>query len=79
MAYAAGLLGFILIKVLVPAFTAREDMKTHGVTAYGVYAIVVELGLSLALVAVLAHGRTRAGPSIERVFQMLNFDAEEIY
>lgn len=35
-AYAIGLVGFILIKVLVPGFTSRQDMKTP--VRYWVYA-----------------------------------------
>jgi len=66
MAYAAGLLGFILVKVLVPAFTAREDMKTP--VRYGVYGIVVKLGLSFALVASLAHAGLALATSLSAFF-----------
>jgi putative peptidoglycan lipid II flippase len=52
-AYSLGLLGFILIKVLVPGFTSRGDMKTP--VRYGVYAMLVSLGLNLVLVFPLAH------------------------
>ncbi|MGJ0485361.1 MAG: murein biosynthesis integral membrane protein MurJ [Methylomicrobium sp.] len=44
-AYAAGLLGFILIKVLAPAFTARMDIKTP--VRYSVYALIASLLLNV--------------------------------
>jgi putative peptidoglycan lipid II flippase len=44
-AYAAGLLGFILIKVLAPAFTARLDIKTP--VRYSIYAMIASLLLNV--------------------------------
>ena len=52
-AYAIGLLGFILIKVLVPGFTSRQDMKTP--LRYGIYSMLAGLALNVALVFPLAH------------------------
>ena len=53
VAYAVGLVGFILVKVLAPGFFARQDMKTP------VRAAVVALGanviLNLVLVLPLRH------------------------
>ena len=66
MAYAFGLLGFILIKVLAPAFTAREDMRTP--VRYGVYAMAVKLGLSFALVSFLAHAGLALATSLGAFF-----------
>jgi putative peptidoglycan lipid II flippase len=40
-AYALGLLGFLMIRVLVPGFTARHDMKTP--LRYGIYAMLISL------------------------------------
>jgi len=54
MAYASGLLGFILIKILVSGFTSRQDMDTP--VRYGVYAMLVSLIMKIALVFPLAHG-----------------------
>ena len=53
MAYAVGLPGFMLIKVLTPGYFSRQDTKTPvraAVTAIGVNAL-----LSVALIVPLAH------------------------
>ncbi len=52
-AYASGLLGYLLIKVLVPAFSSRLDMKTP--VRYGSYAMITSLALNVVLVFPLAH------------------------
>jgi len=65
-AYSLGLLGFILIKVLVPGFTSRGDMKTP--VRYGVYAMLVSLGLNLALVFPLAHAGLALATSLGAFF-----------
>jgi len=52
-AYAIGLMGYFMIKILVPGFTSRQDMKTP--FRYGVYAMAVSLGLNLVLIFPLAH------------------------
>lgn len=52
-AYAVGLVGYFMIKILVPGFTSRQDMKTP--VRYGVYAMVASLGLNLVLMFPLAH------------------------
>ncbi len=53
MAYSVGLLGFILVKVLVPGFTSRKDMKTP--VRFGIYAMIANMLLNIALVFPLAH------------------------
>lgn len=53
MAFALGLLAFVLIKVLVPGFTSRMDTQTP--VRFGMYAIVCNMVLSVALVFPLAH------------------------
>jgi len=53
MAYAIGLLGFILVKVLVPGFTSRKDMKTP--VRFGIYAMFANMGLNIVLVFPLEH------------------------
>jgi len=53
MAYSIGLIGFILVKVLVPGFTSREDMKTP--VRIGVIAMVSNMVLNIVLVFQLAH------------------------
>lgn len=47
-AYALGLLGFMLVKVLAPGFYARQDTKTP--VRYGVYSMVSNMGLNIIFV-----------------------------
>jgi len=53
IAFSAGLLGFILVKVLAPGFYARQDTKTP--VRIGMIAMGVNIALSLMLVFVLRH------------------------
>ncbi len=53
MAYSFGLLGFILVKILAPAFYARKEMKTPVKVA--VVALVTNVVLNLALIGPFAH------------------------
>ncbi|GAK34776.1 putative lipid II flippase MurJ [Iodidimonas nitroreducens] len=53
MAFAFGLPAFVLIKVLVPGFYAREDMKTP--VKIAMLALFVNLGLNLLLMGPLGH------------------------
>ena len=52
-AYGVGLLGFLAVKVLAPAFYAREQMKVP--VQVSVVALIVNLVLALALIQPLAH------------------------
>ncbi len=52
-AFSFGLLAFILVKVLVPGFTARQDMKTP--VRIGVIAMVSNMVMNIVLVFPLAH------------------------
>lgn len=52
MAYAIGLMGFIGVKVMVPSFSAREDLATPA--RYGIYSVVANIVLSLVLVFLVA-------------------------
>jgi putative peptidoglycan lipid II flippase len=61
-AYALGLLGFVLIKVLVPGFTSRQDMKTP--VKFGVYAMGFNMVLNICLVFPLAHAGLALATSI---------------
>ena len=65
-AYAIGLSGFILVKVLVPAFTSRKEMKTP--VRYGIYSIWVNILLNLALVFPLAHAGLALATSMAAFF-----------
>jgi putative peptidoglycan lipid II flippase len=53
VAYALGLLAFILIKVLAPAYYARQDTRTP--VRIGVVAMVSNMLLNLALIFPLQH------------------------
>jgi len=57
-AFSLGLLAFLLIKVLAPGFTARQDTRTP--VRFGMYSIVANLLLNAVLIAPLAH----AGPAL---------------
>ncbi len=58
--YAVGLLGFIGVKVLVPGFSARQDLKTPA--RYGVYTVGANLLLGLGLAGLAApQGYGHAG------------------
>ncbi|MEO8464321.1 MAG: murein biosynthesis integral membrane protein MurJ [Gammaproteobacteria bacterium] len=51
-AYAPGLIGFILVKVLAPGYFARQDTRTP--VRAGVQALVLGMALSVVFVVVLA-------------------------
>jgi putative peptidoglycan lipid II flippase len=53
IAYSLGLLGFILVKVLAPAFYARKDMKTP--VRIAIAALLSNIVLNLLLIGPLAH------------------------
>lgn len=52
-AYAAGLLGHMLVKVLAPGYFARQDTQTP--VRYGIVAMVSNMVLNLILIWYLAH------------------------
>lgn len=62
MAYSFGLLGFILVKILAPAFYARKDMKTP--VKIAVVALVTNTVMNLALIGPFAHVGLAAATSI---------------
>ena len=59
MAYAIGLIGFMLIKVLAPGYFARQDTRTP--VRAGIIALIANLILNLALVVPFKHAGLRAG------------------
>ncbi len=65
-AYTVGLLGYLLIKVLVPAFTARQEVKTP--VRYGIYAMIISLALNVVLVFPLAHAGLALATSLGAFF-----------
>jgi len=62
MAYASGLLAFILIKVLSSGFFSRQDTKTP--VKIAVIAMLSNIGLNLLLVQYLAHAGLALATSI---------------
>ncbi|MGR9107885.1 MAG: murein biosynthesis integral membrane protein MurJ [Gammaproteobacteria bacterium] len=52
-AYSSGLLAYMLVKLLVPAFSSRRDMKTP--VRYGLYAMIANFLLNLGLVFPFGH------------------------
>jgi len=62
MAYSFGLLGFILVKILAPAFYARKDMKTPVKVA--VIALVTNTVFNLILIGPFAHVGLAAATTI---------------
>ena len=58
MAFSLGLLAFILIKVLVPGFTSRQDTSTP--VRFGMYSMLANVVLNALLIIPLAH----AGPAL---------------
>jgi putative peptidoglycan lipid II flippase len=66
MAYALGLLGFILVKVLVPGFTSRKDTKTP--VRFGIYAMIANMAMNIALVFPLAHAGLALATSLGAFF-----------
>jgi len=62
MAYSFGLLGFILVKILAPAFYARKDMKTPVKVA--IVALVTNMVMNLILIGPFAHVGLAAATSI---------------
>ncbi|WP_333608896.1 murein biosynthesis integral membrane protein MurJ [Arsukibacterium sp.] len=53
VAYATGLLSYMLIKVLAPGFYARQDIKTP--VRIGIIAMVANMGLNLMLAPFLSY------------------------
>ncbi len=80
-AYSIGLLGFILVKVLVPGFTSRKDMKTP--VRFGIYAMFANMGLNIALVFPFAHAglalATSLGAFINATLLLSKLLKEKIY
>lgn len=62
MAFALGLLAFIVIKVLVPGFTSRLDAKTP--VRFGMYSIIANVILNLVLAWPLAHAGVALATSL---------------
>ncbi len=65
-AYSVGLLGFILVKVLVPGFTSRKDTRTP--VRFGIYAMIANMVMNIVLVFPLAHAGLALATSLGAFF-----------
>ncbi len=65
-AYSLGLLGFILVKILVPGFTSRKDIKTP--VRFGIYAMIANMVMNIAFVFPLAHAGLALATSLGAFF-----------
>jgi putative peptidoglycan lipid II flippase len=66
MAYSLGLVGFVLVKVLVPGFTSRKDMKTP--VRFGLYTMCANMLLGLLLIVPFAHVGLALATSLGALF-----------
>ena len=80
-AFALGLLAFILIKVLVPGFTSRQDTKTPA--RFGLYSIVSNILLNLILVWPMAHAgialATTLSAYLNAIFLLVSLLKQKIF
>ena len=80
-AYSISLLDYRLIKVLLPGFTSRQDMKTP--VRYGFYAMIVSLVLNVVLGFPLAHAglalATSLGAFFNAVLLLKKLRQENVY
>lgn len=65
-AYSSGILAFMMIKVLAPGFYSRQDIKTP--VRIGIWAMVVNMFLNLALVFPLQHAGLALATSLSAYF-----------
>ncbi len=79
-AYAVGLLGYLFVRVLVPGFTARQDMKTP--VRYGIYAMLASLALNVLAVPFAHAGlalATSLGALVNAVLLLKKLRQEQVY
>jgi putative peptidoglycan lipid II flippase len=67
--YAVGLCAFAGLKVVVPAFYALQDTKTP--VKIGTYAMLLNLGLSVALILPMRHGGLALATSLAAYFNLV--------
>ncbi len=80
-AYAAGLLGYIAIRILVSGFTSRQDMQTP--LRYGLWSMGLSLVLDMILVFPLAHAglalATSLGALVNALLLLVKLYKDKIY
>lgn len=65
-AYSVGVMGFMLVKVLAPGFYARQDTATP--VKVGIWSMVVNMVLSLALIVPMTHAGLALATSVAALF-----------
>jgi putative peptidoglycan lipid II flippase len=79
-AYAVGLPAFLMAKVLVPGFTARQDLKTP--LRYGIIAMIASLALNILAIP-LAHAglalATSLGACLNATLLLFKLGKENIF
>lgn len=66
--YAFGLCAYAALKVVVPAFYALQDTKTP--VRIGVYAMLLNIGLSVLLIRPFQHGGLALATSLSAIFNV---------
>lgn len=81
MAYALGLLGFILVKILIPGFSSRKDTQTP--VKFGIYAMCSNMVFNILLVFPLAHAglalATSLGAFVNASLLLRKLLADQVY
>jgi putative peptidoglycan lipid II flippase len=81
MAYSLGLVGFVMVKILVPAFSSRKDMNTP--VRVGIYIMLINIGLGVCLIFPLAHTglalATSLGALLNATLLLLRLLKEKVY
>ncbi len=81
MAYSLGLVGFVMVKILVPAFSSRKDMKTP--VRVGIYIMLINIGLGVCLIFPFAHTglalATSLGALLNAALLLLRLLKEKVY
>ena len=79
-AYSVGLLGYLVIKILVPGFTSRQDLQTP--VRYGIWAMIASLALNVLAIP-LAHAglalATSLGAFINAVLLLSKLRRAKVY
>jgi putative peptidoglycan lipid II flippase len=81
MAYSLGLVGFVMVKILVPAFSSRKDMNTP--VRLGIYIMLINIGLGVCLIFPFAHTglalATSIGALLNAALLLLRLLKEKVY
>ena len=79
-AYSVGLLGYLFIKILVPGFTARMDLRTP--VRFGIYAMIASLALNVLAIPFAHAGlalATSLGAFINAALLLTKLMRDKVY